>query len=108
MEDFAVCTRLARRVAHCPMPPAVCIAQRMEVYLVCADRMPQLLKWEKMERSSSPRLVLISSSSREANAQMDLRSTILIDERFATGSLYGASGTPSAVLIDANEGSLQD
>jgi len=68
----------------------------------CQRMMPQLLEWEKMKLSSTPRLVLVSSSSREANAQMGLRSTILIDERFATGNMYGASGTPSAVLIDAN------
>ena len=68
----------------------------------CQRMLPQLIEWEKMERLSSPRLLLVSSSSREANAQMGLRSTILIDERFATGNLYGASGTPSAVLIDAN------
>jgi hypothetical protein len=33
---------------------------------------------------------------------MGLKSTVLLDEQFAVGTLYGAGGTPSAVLIDAD------
>jgi peroxiredoxin len=65
----------------------------------CQRMLPQLVEWEKAKSASTPRLVLVSSSSQEANAQMGLRSTILRDEKFAVGMLYGAGGTPSAVLI---------
>ena len=33
---------------------------------------------------------------------MSLDATVLIDDKFAVGRLYGASGTPSAVKIDSN------
>jgi peroxiredoxin len=68
----------------------------------CQRMLPQLIEWEKAKSASSPRLVLVSSSSQEANAQMGLRSTILRDEKFAVGMAYGAGGTPSAVLVDAD------
>jgi len=68
----------------------------------CQRMLPELLAWEKMEAAGSPRLVLVSSSSREANAQMGLKSTIALDDAFGVGKLYGANGTPSALLIDAD------
>jgi thiol-disulfide isomerase/thioredoxin len=68
----------------------------------CQRMLPQLIEWEEKRAPSSPRLVLISSSSREANAQMGLKSTILLDQTFGVGTLYGASGTPSALLVDAS------
>jgi peroxiredoxin/uncharacterized membrane protein YphA (DoxX/SURF4 family) len=67
----------------------------------CQRMLPQLIEWEKMRPKSAPRLVLVSSGSRETNAQMGLRSPIVLEENFAVGKLYGASGTPSALLIDA-------
>jgi peroxiredoxin len=68
----------------------------------CQRMLPQLVEWERTNSTSSPGLVLISSSSREMNSQMGLKSTVLLDEQFAVGTLYGAGGTPSAVLIDAD------
>ncbi len=32
---------------------------------------------------------------------MGLRSPVVLDQGFATGTAFGASGTPSAVLVDA-------
>jgi hypothetical protein len=32
---------------------------------------------------------------------MGLTSPVLLDQNFATGRAFGASGTPSAVLVDA-------
>jgi hypothetical protein len=32
---------------------------------------------------------------------MKLSSPVLLDQNFATGRAFGASGTPSAVLVDA-------
>lgn len=34
--------------------------------------------------------------------KMGLKSSVVLDERFAVGQSYGANGTPSALLIDAN------
>ena len=49
---------------------------------------------------SAPKLVLISTGSADANREHGLSSTILLDQNFRTGEAYGASGTPSAILID--------
>ena len=68
----------------------------------CQRMLPQLIEWEKTPPKSSPRLVLVSSGPREANAQMGLTSQIMLDDKFEIGRLYGANGTPSAVMIDAN------
>ena len=67
----------------------------------CQRMLPDLHAWEKSKRTNSPRLVLVSGGSLEANREMGLRSTVLIDEKFSVGQLYGAGGTPSALLIDA-------
>lgn len=68
----------------------------------CQRMLPQLIEWEKSQAKSSPRLVLVSSGSRETNAQMGLGSKIVLDDKFEIGRLYGANGTPSALLMDAN------
>jgi cytochrome c biogenesis protein CcmG/thiol:disulfide interchange protein DsbE len=67
----------------------------------CQRMLPQLIEWEKMRPKNAPRLVLVSGGSRETNAQMGLRSAIVLDDKFAVGKLCGANGTPSALLIDA-------
>jgi len=68
----------------------------------CQRMLPQLKDWEKAKSDKAPRLVLISNGSREANRALGLSSTILIDEKFTVGQRYGASGTPSGLLIDAD------
>lgn len=68
----------------------------------CQRMLPQLKDWEKAKSEKAPRLVLISSGSPEANLSMALSSTILMDDKFAVGQRYGASGTPSGLLIDAD------
>lgn len=65
----------------------------------CQKMLPQLREWERTKSADAPRLVLVSAGSREANREMNLRSIVLIEENFALGKLYGANGTPSAVLI---------
>jgi hypothetical protein len=37
----------------------------------------------------------------ETNRAMKLRSTVVLDQEFATGRASGTRGTPSAVLVDA-------
>jgi peroxiredoxin len=68
----------------------------------CQKMLPQLKEWEMVRPQSAPLLVLISGGSREANRDMGLESTILIDDKFSVGQLYGASGTPSGLLVDSN------
>ncbi len=49
---------------------------------------------------SVPRLLVVSTGAVEVNRGLGLRSTIALDQGFTVGRRFGASGTPSAVLVD--------
>jgi peroxiredoxin len=67
----------------------------------CQQMLPDLKEWEATSPEGAPRLVVVSAGSEEANKEMGLASPVLLDENFAVGRAFGASGTPSAVLVDA-------
>jgi peroxiredoxin len=67
----------------------------------CQQMLPDLKQWEAQAPEDALRLVVVSAGSEEANKQMGLASPVLLDQNFATGRAFGASGTPSAVLVDA-------
>ncbi len=67
----------------------------------CQQMLPDLKEWEGRAPEDAPRLVVVSAGSEEANREMGLTSPVLLDQRFAIGRAFGASGTPSAVLVDA-------
>jgi thiol-disulfide isomerase/thioredoxin len=66
----------------------------------CQRVLPELRGWERQRPAGVPRLLLISTGAAEANRAMELASPVLLDDAFHTGRLFGAAGTPSAVLID--------
>jgi peroxiredoxin len=68
----------------------------------CQQMLPELKEWEAQAPKDAPRLVVVSAGSEEANKEMGLASPVLLDENFAVGRAFGASGTPSAVLVDAD------
>ena len=67
----------------------------------CQQMLPDLKEWESEAPDDAPRLVVVSAGSEEANREMELRSPVLLDQQFAAGRSFGAGGTPSAVLVDA-------
>ena len=67
----------------------------------CRRMLDDLKAWEENRPIDAPQLLVISTGTAEANAEMGLRAPVLLDQGFATGRAFGASGTPSAVLIDA-------
>jgi peroxiredoxin len=67
----------------------------------CQQMLPDLKEWESQAPEDAPRLVVVSAGSEEANREMGLASPVLLDQSFATGRAFGATGTPSAVLVDA-------
>jgi peroxiredoxin len=67
----------------------------------CQQMLPDLKEWEGRAPEDAPRLVVVSAGSEEANREMGLTSPVLLDQQFAIGRAFGASGTPSAVLVDA-------
>jgi peroxiredoxin/uncharacterized membrane protein YphA (DoxX/SURF4 family) len=66
----------------------------------CGRMLDDLRAWERSERSGAPALIVVSRGSAEQNRDQNLRSTILLDDGFATAEAFGASGTPMAVRID--------
>src|SRR5215218_3898433 len=67
----------------------------------CQQMLPDLKQWESEAPESAPRIVVVSAGTEEANKEMGLTSPVLLDQSFAIGRAFGASGTPSAVLVDA-------
>ena len=66
----------------------------------CERMLPDLRLWENKRLSIEPRLVLISSSSPNANQALELDATVLLDNSHQTMAAFGAGGTPSGLLID--------
>jgi thiol-disulfide isomerase/thioredoxin len=66
----------------------------------CQRLVSDLKEWEATRSPGAPDLVLISTGSADANREHGFSSKILLDQGFSTGGKFGASGTPSAVLID--------
>lgn len=71
----------------------------------CQRMVDDLKAWEGGREKGAPELVLISTGAADANRAHGLSSRILLDQGFRTGGEFGASGTPSAILIDA-EGNI--
>jgi peroxiredoxin len=67
----------------------------------CQQMLPDLKEWEASLPEGAPKLLIVSGGTVEANKEMGLTSTVVLDQQFAVGRLFGASGTPSAVLVDA-------
>jgi thiol-disulfide isomerase/thioredoxin/uncharacterized membrane protein YphA (DoxX/SURF4 family) len=67
----------------------------------CQQMLPDLKEWEADPPEGAPRLLVISAGTEEANREMGLSSTVVLDQQFSTGRAFGATGTPSAVLVDA-------
>jgi hypothetical protein len=63
--------------------------------------LPEIKQWEAIRPEGAPKPLFISAGTEEANREMGLASTVVLDQQFAVGRAFGASGTPSAVLIDA-------
>jgi len=71
----------------------------------CQQLLPQLKEWEGNRPVDAPALLVVSTGTPEANQAHGLMSTILLDDSFAAGSAFGASGTPSAVKV-GRDGSI--
>jgi thiol-disulfide isomerase/thioredoxin len=66
----------------------------------CQQMLHDLKAWEADPPEGAPKLLVISTGAVEDNRAMRLRSTVVLDQGFSTGLAFGASGTPSAVLVD--------
>jgi thiol-disulfide isomerase/thioredoxin/uncharacterized membrane protein YphA (DoxX/SURF4 family) len=67
----------------------------------CQQMLPDLKQWESKAPEGAPKLLVVSAGTEEANREMGLSSLVVLDQQFAVGRAFGTSGTPSAVLVDA-------
>jgi peroxiredoxin len=67
----------------------------------CQQMLPDVREWEKQMPEDAPGLLFVSAGTKEANEAMGLDSPVVVDPHFAVGRAFGASGTPSAVLVDS-------
>jgi thioredoxin-related protein/uncharacterized membrane protein YphA (DoxX/SURF4 family) len=66
----------------------------------CKAMLKDLRSWERTKPRTAPELVVITGGSAEANREQGFKSRVLLDPVFGAGQVFGATGTPSAVLID--------
>ena len=66
----------------------------------CQQMLEDVKKWERARSENSPELLIISSGTPEANRQQGFRAPVLLDAEWGAGTVFGASGTPSALIID--------
>jgi peroxiredoxin len=67
----------------------------------CQQMLSDLREWEQNPPEEAPKLLVVSAGTQEANREQGLISTVVLDQNFAVGRAFGASGTLSAVLVDA-------
>ena len=67
----------------------------------CQRMLTDLLTWEAEAASGELKLLIVSTGPAKVNREMGIHSTVVLDQGFSTGRLFGATGTPSAVMIDA-------
>jgi peroxiredoxin len=67
----------------------------------CQRMLDDLKAWEAHPPEGAPQLLVVSTGSVDENRAQGLRSPVVLDQGFATGRAFGATGTPMAMLIDA-------
>ena len=66
----------------------------------CQQMLDDLKALEANRPEGSPKILVVSAGTLEANKAMGLRSTVVLDQEFAAGNAFGTNGTPTAVLVD--------
>ena len=66
----------------------------------CQQMLPDLKAWEAAKAQEDPRLLIVSTGTVEANQSMELQSPVVLDQGSDVGAIFGARGTPMAVLVD--------
>jgi peroxiredoxin/uncharacterized membrane protein YphA (DoxX/SURF4 family) len=66
----------------------------------CQEMLEDIKAWERDPPEDAPRLLVVSTGKPEANRAQGFRAPMVLDRNFHTGELFGATGTPAAVLLD--------
>jgi peroxiredoxin len=67
----------------------------------CQQLLPDLKAWEASAPPERPEPLLISTGGTEENRALGLKARVLLDPTFGVAAAFGAGGTPSAILVDA-------
>lgn len=67
----------------------------------CKRMLPDLQAWETNPQPGAPGLLVISRGTVQENRAMGLRSPVLLDEDGSVNRLFGATGTPEAIGVNA-------
>jgi thiol-disulfide isomerase/thioredoxin len=67
----------------------------------CTAMLEELKAWEENPPPDAPALLVVSTGAVAENRAHGFKSTVVLDQGFSVGRLFGASGTPAAVLISA-------
>ena len=68
----------------------------------CRQMHDSIIEWEKSSNGVTPQLVIVSSGDVESTRAEGFASRVLLDEDFEAGPAFHATGTPMAVLLDAD------
>ena len=68
----------------------------------CRSIVNDLKAWEAEPPKGAPRLLIVSTEDVQTNREIGLTSPTVLDSGFTVGSAFGATGTPSAVLVGAD------
>jgi peroxiredoxin len=66
----------------------------------CQEMLKDIKEWERDCPEESPQLLVVSTGDPEANRAQGFRARMVLDRNFYAGRLFGATGTPAAVLLD--------
>src|SRR2546426_4987468 len=66
----------------------------------CQAMLEDMKEWERNRPKDAPELLVISAGSPAANRAQGFRSRVLLDPTFGAGRIFGAGGTPSALVVD--------
>jgi len=67
----------------------------------CQEMMPDIKEWEAAPPDGAPRLLVVSDETVEENKAMGFGSPVVLDDTYAVWDAFDVSGTPAAVLVDA-------
>ncbi|MGH3994150.1 MAG: redoxin domain-containing protein, partial [Pseudonocardiaceae bacterium] len=68
----------------------------------CQRMVDDLKAWENNPPADAPKLLVVSTGDADRNRETGLKSPVILDSGFNVGRSFGASGTPSAVLVGAD------
>jgi thiol-disulfide isomerase/thioredoxin/uncharacterized membrane protein YphA (DoxX/SURF4 family) len=68
----------------------------------CKRMLPEIRAWEEKKPAGAPNLLVVSTGTIEDNLEMGFQSPVVLDPSLTGLQAFGAAGTPTGVLVDAD------